>query len=156
MKLKPFSYIRPGKYSSGITVTDDEPRADMFMPASFFIMGLLFVLIGGIFEIVFVVLQISVLLIVFAAVMVFLGVALLLCWKNQTIRMVSDDAFEYSTFLGNKTIYYFNQIKGMKINSDSATLFVADGKVHIDSVAVVTERLEDRINKQLEEINGNE
>jgi len=36
------------------------------------------------------------------------------------------------------------------------TLFVADGKVHIESCAIVTERLTKRINEQLEKIDGNE
>ena len=35
------------------------------------------------------------------------------------------------------------------------TLFVAEGKVHIESIAIVTDRLSDRINKQLEALNGN-
>ena len=82
--------------------------------------------------------------------------AAILCWKNQTIRILPNDAFEYSTFLGNKTVYRFSEIKGIRINLDSATLLVADGKVHIESIAIVTDRLEKRINNRLEERNGNE
>jgi len=33
MKLKPFVHTRPGKIWFGTTLADDEPRADMFLPA---------------------------------------------------------------------------------------------------------------------------
>ena len=155
MKLKPFVHTRPGKISFGTTLVDDEPRADMFLPAWLFVMGLLLCMFGTIVATVFVVLQISFLIIVLAVTMVLLGVAALLCWKNQTIRMLPNDTFEYSTFLGNKTVYRFSDIKGLKKNTDSITLFVADGKVHIESIAIVTDRLSDRINKQFEALNGN-
>ena len=155
MKLKPFVHIRPGKISFGTTLVDDKPRADMFLPAWLFVMGLLLSMFGAIVGIVFAVLQISTLMIALAAVMVLLGVAAILCWKNQTIRMLPNDTFEYSTFLGNKIIYRFSDIKGLKKNTDSMTLFVAEGKVHIESIAILTDRLSDRINKQLEELDGN-
>ena len=155
MKLKPFVHMRPGKFSFGTTLVDDEPRADMFLPAWLFVMGLLLSMFGAIVGIVFAVLQISTLIIVLAAGMSLLGVAAILCWKNQTIRMLPNDTFEYSTFLGKKTIYRFGDIKGLKKNTDSMTLFVAEGKVHIESIAILTDRLSDRINKQLEELDGN-
>ena len=155
MKLKPFVHMRPGKFLFGTTLVDDEPRADMFLPAWLFVMGLLLSMFGAIVGIVFAVLQISTLIIVLAAGMSLLGVAAILCWKNQTIRMLPNDTFEYSTFLGNKIIYRFSDIKGLKKNTDSMTLFVAEGKVHIESIAILTDRLSDRINKQLEELDGN-
>ena len=155
MKRKLFVHTRPGKISFGTTLVDDEPRADMFLPAWLFVMGLLLSMFGAIVGIVFAVLQISTLIIVLAAGMSLLGVAAILCWKNQTIRMLPNDTFEYSTFLGNKIIYRFSDIKGLKKNTDSMTLFVAEGKVHIESIAILTDRLSDRINKQLEELDGN-
>ena len=99
MKLKPFVHMRPGKFSFGTTLVDDEPRADMFLPAWLFVMGLLLSMFGAIVGIVFAVLQISTLIIVLAAGMSLLGVAAILCWKNQTIRMLPNDTFEYSTFI---------------------------------------------------------
>lgn len=155
MKLKPFVHMRTGKFSFGTTLVDEEPRADMFLPAWWFVMGLLSCMFGAIVGIVFAVLQISALMTVLAAVMVFLGVAVLLCWKNKTIRMLPNDTFEYSTFWGKKSIYRFNDIKGLKKNTDSVTLLVADGKVHIESIAIVTARLSNRINKQLEKLDCN-
>ena len=128
----------------------------MFLPAWLFTMGLLFLAFGVITGIVFVALQISVLLIVLAAALVLLGVAAIMCWKNQTIRMLPNDSFEYSTFLGNKTVYRFNEIKGIKTGSDSSTLLVGEGKVHIESIAIISKQLEDRINKQLEKLHRNE
>ena len=150
MKLKPFVHTRPGKISFGTTLVDDEPRADMFLPAWLFIMGLFLTMFGAIIGIIFLILQISVLIIALSGAMVLLGIVALLCWKNQTIHMNPNDTFEYSTFLGNKTVYRFDDIKGLKKNGDSMTLFVADGKVHIESIAIFTDRLADRINKQLE------
>ena len=155
MKLKPFIHMRSGKISFGTTLVDDEPRADMFLPAWMFTMGLLFVIFGVILGTVLIVLQISIILVILAAILVLFGVAALMCWKNQTIRMLPNDTFEYSTFLGNKIIYRFSDIKGLKKNTDSMTLLVADGKIHIESIAIVTDRLSDRINKQLEEQDGN-
>lgn len=63
--------------------------------------------------------------------------------------MLSDDSFEYSTFLGNKKVYRFEDIVGLKRNSDSMTLIVNGGKVHIESCAQLTERFAERINEQL-------
>ena len=40
----------------------------------------------------------------------------------------------------------------MRRNSDSMTLFVGEGKVHIESCAILSDRLVDRINKQLESV----
>lgn len=83
-----------------------------------------------------------------------LGVAAFLCWRNQTIKMLSDDYFEYTTFLGKKTVYRFSDIKWIRKNNDSMTLFVADRKVHIEASAKMIARLIDRINRQLEAIYG--
>lgn len=114
MKLNPFIHIRSGKILFGTALVDDEPRADMFLPSWLFVMGLLFSIFGAIIGIVFAVLQISVLIIVLAVAMALLGMAALLCWKNQTIRVLPNDTFEYSTFWGNKTVYRFSDIKGLK------------------------------------------
>ena len=152
MKLKPFVNTRPGKISFGTTLVDDKPRADMFLPAWIFTMGLFCIMFGVIMGTVLIALQILVLMVVLAGMFVLFGIAALMCWKNQIIRMLPNDTFEYSTFLGNKTVYRFSDIKGLKKNMDSITLFLANGKVHIESIAIVTDRLADRINKQLEEL----
>ena len=79
-----------------------------------------------------------------------LGIAAWLCWKNQSIRIVDENRFEYTTFLGNKTIYYFSDIKELRVNPDSFTLFVGNRKVHIESIANISQKLLDKINEALE------
>lgn len=154
--MKFYSHKSDGKMRWGTTLVDDQPRADMFLPAWMFSMGLLFTMFGVIAGTVLVLLPIPSGCIVFAVVLLLAGIAELLCWKNQTIHMLTDDSFEYSTFLGKKTVCRFDEITGMKKSFDSATLFVGEGKVYIDSSAIVSQRLTGRINKQLEKLQVNE
>ena len=126
----------------------DEARADMFLPDRILAMGLVLNCVGLAFAVAFCIgFKIAWLLI--AVGLILFGVAALLCWRNQTIRVIDDKSFEYSTFLGKKTVYYFDEIKSLRKNSDSMTLFVGRGKVHIESCAVMTERLTELINKAL-------
>ena len=151
MKLKPHIRVRPGKISAGTMPVDDRPRADMYLPAWMFVLGAFFVMFGVILGTVLSILQISVLLVVLAILVVVWGMAMLMWWKNQTIRILSEETFEYCTFLGKKTLYRFDAIRGIKKGSDSTTVFVGEGKVHIESVAIVSECLAERINAQLPE-----
>ena len=79
-----------------------------------------------------------------------LGVAAYLCWKNQKIVILDDKTFEYTTFLGKTTRYDFSEIKSIKPNSDSLTLFVGNGKVHIESCVNISVELLDKIDAALE------
>ena len=79
-----------------------------------------------------------------------LGVAATLCWKNQTIRIIDEETFEYSTFLGKKIQYKFSDIKELRVNPDSMTLFVGNGKVHIEAMVVISQELMDKIDSALE------
>ena len=117
-----------------------QPRADMFLPKWLLIFGIV-LLIGGV-----------VLLFFFIPAALFclvLGAAAVLCWKNQTIRIISDSTFVYTTFLGRQHEYRFSQIEGLRQNSDSMTLFVGGGKVHIESCARLTQRLLDKLEAHL-------
>lgn len=78
-----------------------------------------------------------------------LGVAATLCWKNQTIRIIDEDTFEYSTFWGKKIRYRFAEIKELRVNQDSMTLFVGNGKVHIEAMVVISQELMDKIDTAL-------
>lgn len=79
-----------------------------------------------------------------------LGTAAILCHKNQGIRMVSDSSFEYSTMFGKKTVYSFSQIAERRQNADSVTLILTGGeKIHMESCAIVSDRLMNKINRQL-------
>ncbi len=132
----------------GATYSEDQPRADMYLPERLLAMALVFLAGGTVFGVLF--LLTKTLWMVLAAVggLAF-GIVALLCWKNQSIRMISDEEFEYTTFLGNTYRYAFKDITGLRKNQDSLTLFVGEKKVHIESMAIITERLAQRINQEL-------
>lgn len=156
MKLKPSVRIRPGKMTAGMTLVDDEPRADMFFPAWFFSLALICFVFGVIMAVVFIAVRLPLFLILIALVMILFGIVTIAWWKNQTIRMLPNDTFVYSTFLGKKTVYSFHQIKGIKRGIDSVTLYVGEGKVHIESVAILTDRLVQRFDQRLKELEQKE
>lgn len=132
----------------GATYSEDQPRADMYLPERLLAMALVFLAGGTVFGVLF--LLTKTLWMVLAAVggLAF-GIVALLCWKNQSIRMISDEEFEYTTFLGNTYRYAFKDITGLRKNQDSLTLFVGEKKVHIESMAIITERLAQRIDQEL-------
>ena len=78
-----------------------------------------------------------------------LGVTAIMCRRNQKIKVLSDEEFEYTTFLGATHRYRFSDIIGLRQNKDSMTLFVGNGKVHIESIAIVSERFATLVNEQL-------
>ena len=69
---------------------------------------------------------------------------------------MSDEEFEYSTFWGTKPVYRFSDIKLVNMNNGSMTVFVGNGKVYIESMAILSERLVACINRQLENPYGKE
>lgn len=153
MKIK--LLVKLGELILGKSMSDDEPRADMFLPLWLLAFSML-LLAGGIALGIYAIVKFSVGIVVACGFCLALGALAYLCWKNQTIVMFENDTFEYTTFLGNKKVYSFNEINGIRYNNDSMTLFIGDGKVHIESTAIITERLAERVNKQLENIYGNE
>ena len=86
---------------------------------------------------------------VFFSLCAVLAVAAVLCWRNQTIQILDEETFEYTTFLGNKKVYSFSEIRSVRKNSDSATLFVGDGKVHIEAMAIMSDRLTEKLDNAL-------
>ena len=80
-----------------------------------------------------------------------IGVAAWLCWKNQTIRIIDSDHFEYTTFLGKTTVYRFSDIEELRVNTDSMTLILTNGKVHIESMVNMSETLLEKIEAVLAE-----
>ena len=151
MKIRLLVWI--GELLLGEKFSGDGHRADMFLPIWLLAFSIVLLVAGAVAGI-YAAIKLSLIALVAAVALAALGVAALLCWRNQTIRMLSDDYFEYTTFLGKKTVYRFSDIKGLKKNNDSMTLFVADRKVHIEACAKTTVRLLDRINRQLEVIYG--
>ena len=132
----------------GMPDNGDEPRADMFLPDRLLAMAIVF-LAGGIACAVFAIINFAIWAVVCAALGIVLGALAILCWKNQSIRMISNEQFTYTTMFGNTHTYSFSDIQGLRRNQDSMTLFVADKKVHIESMAIISDRLIERINKSL-------
>lgn len=79
-----------------------------------------------------------------------MGGAAILCWKNQWAEMTSGDTFIYSTMFGRETEYHFSEIRGLKQRSDSMTLILESGKVHVEECAVISERFAAALDAALE------
>lgn len=132
----------------GITMDGDEPRADMYLPDRLLAMSAVLMAIGlacGACTVI----RCEIWWGVGAALNIGLGVFALLCWKNQKIHMISDEQFTYTTMFGNTRTYSFTDIQGLRRNQDSLTLFVANQKVHMESMAVISDRLSKRIHMAL-------
>lgn len=84
-----------------------------------------------------------------AAVCLILGVLAIMCQKNQWVRMETNDIFTYSTMFGNQKQYRFSDICELKKNNDSMTLILRNGKVHIETCAVLSERFASAIGNAL-------
>ncbi|MBR2020203.1 MAG: hypothetical protein IKA05_07370 [Clostridia bacterium] len=132
----------------GVSVTGDEPRADMYLPNKVLALGLMLGIAAIALAVAFLV-TVSAVWIVLAALCAVLAVAAVLCWRNQTIQILDEETFEYTTFLGNKKVYSFSEIRSVCKNSDSATLFVGDGKVHIEAMAIMSDRLAEKLDNAL-------
>lgn len=133
----------------GMTDSDEGPRADMFLPDRLLAMAAVFIG-GGIACAVFAIFKFEIWAVVGAVLGIVLGVFALLCWKNQAIHIVSDEEFTYTTMFGKKRKYSFSDIQGLRRNQDSMTLFVADEKIHIESMAILSDRLVEKLNEALE------
>lgn len=132
----------------GMTCNDDEPRADMFLPDRLLAIAMVFLAAGlacGIYSIF----RLATWSIICTLLGIVLGTFALLCWKNQTIHIVSEDTFTYTTMFGNTRTYAFSDIQALRRNQDSLTLFVAGEKVHIESMAILSDRLVKAINAAL-------
>ncbi|MBQ8209890.1 MAG: hypothetical protein IJZ35_04850 [Clostridia bacterium] len=134
----------------GMKNNDDGFRADMYLPDRLIAMSLVFLALG-IACAVYAVFNFTVLVLVFSVLGFVLGVLAMLCWRNQCIHIISDEQFTYTTMFGKTYTYSFSDIQGLRRNQDSMTLFVADNKVHIESMAILSERLVELINRALEQ-----
>ena len=127
----------------GMADTGDEPRADMYLPERLLA---IICLAGGTVCIIMAFIN-TLTWAIGAVIGILLGIMALLCWKNQAIHVISDTQFTYTTMFGNTRTYSFSDIQALRRNQDSLTLFVANEKVHIESMAVLSERLVERINQ---------
>ena len=76
-----------------------------------------------------------------AVICALVGIAAALCWNNQWIKVINEEEFVYSSMFGRKKTYRFADIVEVKKNADSQDLIFSDGKVHIESCAVVSANL---------------
>jgi len=132
----------------GMTDHGDGPRADMYLPDRLLAMALI-LLGGGTGCAIAAVIRFDTGLAVFAALGILGGIAALLCWRNQSIHILSDEQFTYTTMFGNTYTYAFADIEWLRRNRDSMTLFVAGKKVHMESMAVLSPRLVELVNRAL-------
>ena len=124
------------------------PRADMYLPDFLKYFGFFLDIVSLAFLVATFITQIWG-LIIGALLCSGLGIAAWLCWKNQTIRIIGEDQFEYTTFLGKTTTYRFSDIKELRVKSDSMTLILTNGKVHIESMVCMSETLANKIDRAL-------
>ncbi len=131
------------------TSSMEKQKTDMFLPLWLFIVGLVCVL-GALCGIVYCFCwAFSDLVLGFSAVFLIIGMGAILCWANQKIAILDDYTFEYVTFLGNKKVYRFSDITGIRTNKDSQTIFVGKDKIHIESCAILSQRLIIKFNEAL-------
>ena len=116
------------------------PRADMFLPDFLKYFGFFLDLVAAIFLVAAFATQ-NWGLLIGTLISGVIGVAAWLCWKNQTVRIIDGERFEYTTFLGKTTVYRFSDIKELRVNQDSLTLILTNGKVHIESIVCMSETL---------------
>ena len=128
------------------------PRADMYLPNFLKYFGFFLDILSLAFLVAAIITQIWGL---FIGVLICggLGIAAWLCWKNQTIKIIDEDHFEYTTFLGKTTVYSFSDIKELRANQDSMSLILTNGKIHIESMVCMSETLANKINQACEKIN---
>ena len=133
----------------GEVIDENTPRADMYLPTKVLSLGIVLI-IGSIFAGIIFFIKHSFVCLFLWVIFACIGCAAILSYKNQKIIMINEMLFEYTTFLGNTYTYEFTQITGARQNSDSITVFLGNKKVHIESCAIISERLADAINSKLE------
>lgn len=146
MKLK--LLVKLGELLLGDGFMEEQKKADMYLPVRLLAICLVMSVLG-IALAVFAILNVHLWAGMGAIVCIGFGVASFMCWKNQKIFMITDEIFTYRTFLGNDHEYRFSQIQRAVQNQDSITLVLDTGKVHIESMAVLSERLVERIDREL-------
>lgn len=110
---------------------------DVYLPKWLLIFGIVLIVVAALFGYFSAKTDIRYLII--TAVLLAVGIAAILCWKNQWIEMTGQDGFIYSTMFGNKKEYKFADIVSIKPNADSITLIMKEGKVHIEACAKVSD-----------------
>ena len=146
MKLK--LLVKLGELLLGDAFMEEQKKADMYLPVKLLAMCLVMTVLGlGLA--VYAALNAHLWAGLGAIACIILGIGAFMCWKNQKIFMDGEETFRYRTFLGNEYEYRFSQIQRAVQNQDSITLILDTGKVHIESMAVLSDRLVERIDREL-------
>ena len=134
-----------------LRISENDKKADMQLPGSISVFGLAMALVGFLFILLAAVSAVwSLLLLTFAT---FLASAFaFLCYKFQRIHIMSDTEFQYTNFLGRKKRYTFSDIYAIEVDQDSRTLYMRKGRIRIKSTAIMSERLKQLFNKELDRI----
>lgn len=142
--------VKLGELLLGKELSEEKDRADLYLPLWMLGFGIGLIL-GGIFIGVLTVRAFTPSGVLLCVTFTFIGIAAIVCWRNQTVEILSPDTFRYTNPLGRQKVYRFADIRGIKRNKDSMTLLLTNGKVPIEFIAVITLRLAERINQQLGE-----
>ena len=137
-------------FSVGFTPVDDKARADMFLPIWLLTLGIFACGTGTLMLVISLANKIPFMAIIFSLALLATGTFTILLWKNHSIRILSEDSFEYKNFYGSKRVFRFSDIKGMRRGIDCKVLLVGDAKILIDSSAILSEELRARIQTQLD------
>ena len=133
----------------GVAGDGEGPRADVFLPDKLLAMSLGFMLLGigcGVYA----AFNFEIWAMIGCALGFILGIFAMLCWRNQCIHVISEEQFTYTTMFGRTYTYSFSDIQGLRRNNDSLTLFVAGKKVHIEAMALISERFIILVDRALE------
>ena len=132
------------------------PRADMYLPLFLFVFSFVLYALAVACVVISLFVPPLSMLWIGAPICAVLGVAAYLCWKNQTVKIIDDERFAYTTMLGKTVEYRFADIVGLRNNADSMTLILTDGKVHIESMARISFPLRQKIEEALEKLDRSE
>jgi hypothetical protein len=132
-----------------LRISETDRKADMQAPRKVAVFGIAMVL-SGIFLAVIAILSLTWSMLFFAFFSFVSAAVAFLSYKFCRIFVLSDTEFQYTTFLGKKKIYKFEHIRWVKSNYDSRVIVLVDGKIHIESNAILSERLKVLFNKELE------
>ena len=131
----------------GAAGSGEENPADMYLPERLLAMAIVFAIMA-VGAAVVGVMQSGLVWFAGAAALAVMSVAACLCWRNQKIFMLSEDTFTYTTMFGRTTEYRFEDIVSLRRNKDSFTIVLTTGKVHIESMALVSERFAQRVSAE--------
>ncbi|MBR5287015.1 MAG: hypothetical protein IKU34_00295 [Clostridia bacterium] len=146
MKFRLFAYLTEALLCA--VRGEDENPADMFLPDRLLSMSVVFLSAAVVSVIIALLRSHAIGWYLAAAAALALGVSAFLCWRNQKICILSDEEFTCTTMFGKSRTYRFDEIVALRKNNDSFTLIMKDGKVHIESMAILSDRLIEQIDAQ--------